>query len=97
MSESRKIFDIGAFEFELGDKFLPHGGRDESTNVPNNFADFEVDPYSVIGRAGLVQLRGEDPERLVQYHSEAPLVRLGTVCQWCTEKNCRHNILMEFD
>ena len=65
MSESRKISNIRIFEFELRDKFLSDRGEDESTNVPNNFTDFEVDLYSVIRRVGLVQLCREDPKQLV--------------------------------
>ena len=54
MSKSRKIFNIRAFEFELRDKFLPNRREDKSTNIPNNFTDFEVDLYLVIGHMGLV-------------------------------------------
>ena len=51
MSESRKIFNIRAFEFKLEDKFLPYEGEDKSTSMSNNF---EVNSYLVIGYIGLV-------------------------------------------
>ena len=65
MSESRKISNIRTFEFKLRNKFLSNKERDKSTNVPNNFIDFEVNLYSVIGYIGLVQLYKEDPKQLV--------------------------------
>ena len=60
MSELRKIFNIRVFEFELRNKFLPNKEEDKSTNIPNNFADFEVNLYLVIRYIGLVQLYKED-------------------------------------
>lgn len=94
LNESATTAEIGMFETELEDKFLPDPSGDERDPIPSIF---EVDPYSAVGRTGQAQLRGEDPEQLIRYHPEAPLVRLGTICQWCTGGNCRHNILMEFD
>ena len=54
MSKSRKISNIRTFEFKLRDKFLPNRREDKSTNISNNFADFEVNLYLVIGCMSLV-------------------------------------------
>ena len=54
MSELRKIFNIRVFVFELRNKFLSNREEDKSTNISNNFMDFEVDLYLVIGYIGLV-------------------------------------------
>jgi hypothetical protein len=77
-TESTTVAELGMFEIELGDKFLPDERRDKRDSIPSTF---EVDPYSAIGRKGQAQLRGEDPEQLIRYHPEAPLVQMGTICQ----------------
>ena len=59
MSESRKIFNIRAFEFKLRNKFLSYKRENKSTSISNNF---EVDLYLVIRYIGLVQLYREDPK-----------------------------------
>ena len=51
MSESRKIFNIRIFEFELRNKFLSYKKGDKSTSISNNF---KVNLYLVIGYIGLV-------------------------------------------
>ena len=54
MSKLRKIFNIRTFEFKLRDKFLSNRRENKSTNISNNFIDFEVNLYLVIGYIGLV-------------------------------------------
>ena len=54
MSELRKIFNIRVFKFKLRNKFLSNRRENKSTNISNNFTDFEVDLYSAIGHIGLV-------------------------------------------
>ena len=54
MSKLRKIFNIKVFEFKLRNKFLSNKKENKSTNMSNNFIDFEVDLYLVIRRMSLV-------------------------------------------
>jgi hypothetical protein len=64
--ESRTIAEYRMVETELRDKFLPDKRKDESGAISSIF---EVDLYSAVGHRGQAQLCGEDPERLVRYHS----------------------------
>ena len=46
--------NIRTFKFELRNKFLSNEREDKSTNISNNFADFEVDLYLVIEYIDLI-------------------------------------------